>query len=138
MTAVFKRSRELVEAMDCAGIREIDLEESFIRSAGPGGQKVNKTSSCVALKHIPTGIMVKCQEERSQNLNRIKARWILIEKVNACKNDILAKERQRMEKLKRQSRKKPRELKEKILKEKKVRSELKQSRKKFHLSRIDI
>ena len=136
--SVFKRSQELILAMDRVGIDESDLKETFTRSAGPGGQKVNKTSSCVALQHIPTGIKVKCQEERSQNMNRIKARWILVEKVNAQIREEQLHERQLAEKLKRQSRKKPRELKEKILKEKKVRSELKQLRKKFYLSSLDL
>ncbi|MDD4183782.1 MAG: peptide chain release factor-like protein, partial [Candidatus Omnitrophica bacterium] len=60
-----------------SGIREEDIVEKFIRASGPGGQFVNKTSSCVYLKHIPTGIEVKCQKERSQALNRYAARKIL-------------------------------------------------------------
>ncbi|MBU4343603.1 MAG: peptide chain release factor-like protein, partial [Candidatus Omnitrophica bacterium] len=55
--------------MALLGIKEADLEEKFIRSSGKGGQKVNKSSTCVYLKHKPTGIEVKCQKERSQVLN---------------------------------------------------------------------
>lgn len=107
------------------GIREEDIIERFIRSSAPGGQNVNKTSTCVYLKHIPTGIEVKCQRERSQRLNRYIARSILAEKINALAAGNLAKERQRLEKIKRQRRKKPRGLKLKILEEKRRHSEKK-------------
>ncbi len=63
------------------GILEGDLHETFARSSGPGGQNVNKTSTCVVLLHVPTGIQVKCQIERSQRLNRLQARWLLLEKI---------------------------------------------------------
>ena len=65
------------------GIREEDIAEKFIRSSGKGGQHVNKTSTCVWLKHLPTGIEVKCMEERSQSLNRLLARRELVERVEA-------------------------------------------------------
>jgi peptide chain release factor len=58
-------------------IKEEEIEESFVRGSGPGGQKINKTSSCVMLKHLPTGIVVRCQESRSQHRNRELARRIL-------------------------------------------------------------
>lgn len=110
------------------GIREEDIIERFIRSSAPGGQNVNKTSTCVYLKHIPTGIEVKCQRERSQRLNRYIARSILAEKVNALIAGNLARERQRLEKIKRQRRKKPRGLKLKILEEKRRHSQKKHLR----------
>ncbi len=69
--------------MESLGIREEDLEEKFVRSSGKGGQHVNKTSTCVWLKHLPTGIEVKCMEERSQSLNRFLARRALAERVEA-------------------------------------------------------
>ena len=64
------KENQLIERMRRLGIREEDLEESFVRSSGAGGQHVNKTSTRVVLVHKPTGIMVKCQEARSQGLNR--------------------------------------------------------------------
>jgi peptide chain release factor len=71
----------LEERLSSLGIRETDLEERFVRGQGRGGQKVNKTSSCVHLKHLPTGIEVKCQETRSREANRFFARRILADKV---------------------------------------------------------
>jgi protein subunit release factor B len=76
-----KKNRWLEEKMRALGIREEDLEETFVRSSGSGGQKVNKTSSCVYLKHSPTGITVKCMKDRSQSINRFLARRELLEKI---------------------------------------------------------
>src|SRR5450755_190261 len=86
------------------GIHEGDIEESFVRSGGAGGQHVNKTSSCVQLLHRPTGLMVKCQQDRSQAINRYLARRLLMEKIET---QILGKksaERQAHEKIRRQKR----------------------------------
>ena len=71
---LFKRLQEL-------GIRDEDMEEKFIRSGGHGGQHLNKTSTCVQIKHIPTGIVVKSQRDRSQGVNRYLARLSLISKI---------------------------------------------------------
>jgi peptide chain release factor len=76
-----EKNRWLRSRMALLGIREEDLEESFIRSSGKGGQHVNKTSTCVRIRHIPTGVEVKCMEDRSQSLNRFLARRELLEKV---------------------------------------------------------
>ena len=76
-----KKEEALREKMERLGIREEDLVEKFIRSSGHGGQKVNKTSTCVYLRHLPTDIEVKCQKERYQSLNRYHARRILADKV---------------------------------------------------------
>ena len=73
----------LVGAMARLGIREEDLEEQFIRAAGPGGQHVNKAATCVILRHRPTGIQVRCQQERSQAMNRVLARQRLVEQITA-------------------------------------------------------
>ena len=69
--------------MSLLGVREDDLEEKFVRSSGKGGQHVNKTSTCVWLKHIPTGVEVKCMAERSQSMNRFLARRELLERIEA-------------------------------------------------------
>ena len=76
-----EKGRWLLEKMEALGIEEKDIEEKFIRSSGRGGQKVNKTSTCVYLRHIPTGIEVKCMKERSQSLNRFLARRELISRI---------------------------------------------------------
>jgi protein subunit release factor B len=76
-----EKNRWLKERMKILGIHEKDIKEKFIRSSGKGGQKVNKTSTCVYLKHIPTGIEVKCMRERSQSLNRFLARRELLKRI---------------------------------------------------------
>jgi protein subunit release factor B len=78
-----EKSRWLREKMAELGISEEDLEEKFVRSSGKGGQHVNKSSTCVWLKHIPTGVEVKCMAERSQSLNRFLARRELAERIEA-------------------------------------------------------
>jgi protein subunit release factor B len=76
-----EKSRWLRERMGALGIDEKDIDEKFVRSSGRGGQKVNKTSTCVYLRHIPTGIEVKCMKERSQSLNRFLARRDLVRRI---------------------------------------------------------
>jgi protein subunit release factor B len=76
-----EKNRWLKERMEALGIHEKDIEEKFIRSSGKGGQKVNKTATCVYLKHIPTGIEVKFMRERSQSLNRFLARRELVKRI---------------------------------------------------------
>ena len=126
-----EKDQALKERMAKLNIREEDLVEKFIRSQGHGGQNVNKTSTCVYLKHIPTGIEVKCQKERSQALNRFFARRLLADKIE---NQILGQqsaEQQRIEKLRRQKRKRSKRAKEKMLIEKHQQSQKKQERKKL-------
>jgi protein subunit release factor B len=76
-----EKNRWLKQKMEALGIHEKDIEEKFIRSSGRGGQKVNKTSTCVYLKHIPTGIEIKCMKERNQSLNRFLARRELVMRI---------------------------------------------------------
>ncbi len=118
----------LKDKMQRLGIREQDLQEKFIRSGGRGGQNVNKTSTCVYLKHIPTGIEVKCQEERYQGLNRFLARRTLANKIETLILGKLSEERQRIAKIRKQKRRRSKRAKEKMLRAKRERSEKKQMR----------
>jgi protein subunit release factor B len=110
------------------GIREEDLEESFIRGTGAGGQKINKTSSTVVLVHVPTGLEVRCQRERSQSVNRLVAREDLCDKLEGKLAAAKLEKKNAVEKKKRQNRKRPRGLKERILQNKHQRSEVKRQR----------
>jgi len=125
-----EKEQALKERMEKLGIRDEDLVEKFVRSGGHGGQNVNKVATCVYLKHIPSGIEVKCQKERSQALNRFFARRLLADKLE---NQILGEksaEQQRIEKLRRQKRKRSKRAKEKMLANKRAQSEKKQARSK--------
>jgi protein subunit release factor B len=123
-----EKEKALLERMKRLGIKESDIEEKFIRSGGKGGQKVNKASTCVYLKHIPTGIEVKCQEQRYQALNRFLARRILADKIEKTILGKLSEEEQRIEKIRRQKRKRSKRAKLKMLEDKKKRSEKKKAR----------
>ena len=80
-----EKEAQLTQRMAALGVREADLEETFVRSGGHGGQNVNKTSTCVMLLHRPTGLQVKCQATRQQGLNRFIARRLLLDKIEALK-----------------------------------------------------
>ena len=125
-----EKEKVLKDRMDKLGVKDSDLKESFIRSSGPGGQKVNKTSSCVFLIHIPTGLTVKCQQERSQALNRFLARRILLDRIEKLKTGLVAAEEMRIEKIRRQKRRRSKRAKERILASKHVQSEKKMQRSK--------
>jgi protein subunit release factor B len=122
------KGKALVEKMEALNIREEDITETFIRSSGKGGQHVNKTSTCVYLKHLPTGIEVKCQQERSQSLNRYRARVLLAKKIEQLVKGRESVEVQRIEKIRRQKRKRSKRSKEKMLADKKIVSEKKKLR----------
>jgi protein subunit release factor B len=122
------KENALREKMERLGIFEKDLEEKFIRSGGKGGQHVNKVSTCVYLKHLPSGVEVKCQRERSQGLNRYVARTILADKIETMIRGRESEERQRIEKIRRQKRKRSQRAKAKMLEEKKKQALKKQSR----------
>jgi protein subunit release factor B len=114
--------------MESLGIEEKDLVEKFIRSGGKGGQRLNKTSTCVYLKHIPTGIEVKCQRERYQAVNRFLARKIMADKIEAKILGEESEKQQRIERIRRQKRKRSKRAKEKMLEEKKKHSQKKKER----------
>ncbi len=127
-----EKEKELQQKMLDLGISENDIEETFVRSSGPGGQKVNKTSSCVQLLHVPTGLSVKCQQERSQSLNRFLARRLLLDKIERVQKGFVEEERVKVEKIRRQKRKRSRRAKEKILSAKHHQAEKKTFRSKIH------
>ena len=108
--------------MERLGLKDSDFEESFIRSAGAGGQNVNKVSTCVVLRHRPTGMEVRCQRERSQVLNRYLARRLLISKIEERYLGIESERRTAIEKIRRQKRKRSKRAKEKMLQNKKHQS----------------
>ncbi len=132
-----KKEEALREKMEQLGIREEDIVEKFIRSSGHGGQKVNKTSTCVYLKHLPTEIEVKCQKERYQSLNRYHARKILADKIETKILGKESEEQQRIEKIRRQKRKRSKRAKMKMLEDKKKQSKKKADRR-FHPSPDDM
>jgi protein subunit release factor B len=124
------KNQKLSERMEALGIREADLIEEFIRGSGPGGQKINKTSATVLLRHPPSGLVVRCQRGRSQALNRYYARQALVLKLEARIFGKKSAEQQAREKIRRQKRRRSRRAKEKMLAEKKKISERKILRKK--------
>ncbi len=113
-----EKEKALKEKLESLGIYEKDIQETFVRSQGHGGQNVNKTSTCAHLKHIPSGTEVKCQKTRSQGLNRYYARILLYEKVERSIKGEESEEAQRVAKIRRQKRKRSKRAKEKILAEK--------------------
>jgi len=121
---------ELELRMAKLGIREEDLVEKFILGSGKGGQKINKTYSCVYLKHIPSEIEIKCQKDRSRELNRYYARKMLCEKLEEIIFREKSEKQQKIEKIRRQKRKRSKRAKEKMLEAKRQHSEKKQLRSK--------
>jgi protein subunit release factor B len=101
--------------MGALGIDESDLTEKFVRGSGAGGQKINKTSSCVYLHHRPSGIEVKCQAGRSQALNRLLARRLLCERLEALRDGVASAAEQARERIRRQKRRRSRKQKERML-----------------------
>ncbi len=118
----------LKQRMDRLGIREGDLEEKFVLGGGSGGQKINKTSSCVHLLHRPSGIEIKCQQERSRELNRFLARRELCERVEERVLGARSARQQAIEKLRRQKRRRSRRQKERMLEGKRRQGEKKAGR----------
>ena len=97
-----KKENELLARMKACGLKEEDIEERFVRSRGPGGQHVNRTATCVQLKHLPTGLGVKMQEARSQALNRFKARRRLCELLEERNPDLKSPAREKADRIRKQ------------------------------------
>jgi protein subunit release factor B len=122
------KEKALRERMASLGIREEDIEESFVRSGGPGGQNVNKTATQVQLRHLPSGLEVRCSRARTQGLNRYHARVLLADKLETQIRGRESEERKRIEKIRRQKRKRSKRAKEKMLADKRKISEKKRLR----------
>ena len=123
-----EKARVLEETMRRLGVREDDLDEQFVRSGGAGGQNVNKVSTCVVLRHRPSGIVVRCQRERSQALNRFFARRLLLEKLEARERGVAETAARERARIRRQKRRRSRRAKEKVLAGKRAVSEKKAAR----------
>jgi protein subunit release factor B len=126
-----EKEAQLERRMAALGVRETDIEESFVRSGGHGGQNVNKTSTCVMLLHRPTGLQVKCQATRQQGLNRFLARRLLLDKIEARKTGFVAAQQAEIEKIRRQKRKRSRRAKVRMLADKSHHAEKKAARRAF-------
>lgn len=124
-----EKEEQLKKRMEDLGIFEQDLIEKFILGSGKGGQKVNKSSTCVYLKHLPTELEVKCQMDRSREMNRFLARRELCDKLEAIVNKEACRKIQEAEKIRRQKKRRSRKQKEKMVDEKKRRGGLKKLRK---------
>ena len=127
-----EKEGQLLIRMRALGVQEADLEESFVRSGGHGGQNVNKVATCVMLLHRPSGIQVKCQDTRQQGMNRYLARQILLEKLAQQRKHEAAKKRAEVEKLRRQTRRPSRGARQRMLDEKSRRGERKAGRRAVH------
>lgn len=128
MISMTDKWEELAARMAKLQIQESDLIEKFILGSGSGGQKINKTSSCVYLKHVPSGLEIKCQKTRSRELNRLYARRDLCERIEEFTLKEKSAKQQEFEKIRRQKRRRSRRSKEKMLAGKKILSTKKQLR----------
>lgn len=122
------KEKALEARMSRLGMAESDIRERFVRAGGPGGQNVNKTSTAVYLKHLPSGLEVKIQRERSQALNRYLARRVLCDKLAAVIEGRRSAEQQRIARVRRQKRRRSRRAQEKVLDSKRSHATAKENR----------
>ncbi len=123
-----EKQEALQKRLEGLGVKDLDLVEKFILGSGSGGQKINKTSSCVYLKHLPSGIEVKCQRDRSREMNRFYARRSLCEQLEKQIEGKRSEQEQKREKIRRQKRRRSRKSKEKMLEGKRALSQKKSMR----------
>ena len=123
-----EKTADLERRMQALGITESDLVEKFVRGSGSGGQKINKTNNCVFLKHIPSGVAIKCQMDRSRELNRFLARRELCEQLERIRDGKASAHTQAIEKLRRQKRRRSRRSKQRSVADKRQLSEKKSLR----------
>ena len=123
-----EKTTALGSRMAALGIREADLLEKFVRGSGAGGQKINKTSNCVFLKHLPTGVCIKCQMDRSREMNRFLARRELCDQLEAIRNGTAVAKTQAIEKMRRTNRPRSRNSKNRSVADKRNLSQKKSMR----------
>jgi len=123
-----EKESQLLQRMAALGVSESEIQETFVRSGGHGGQNVNKSATCVMLVHLPTQLRVKCQTTRQQGLNRFIARRMLLDKIEALKKGHVAANRDAAEKIRRQKRRRSRRSKQRMLAGKARQSQKKENR----------
>lgn len=119
---------ELEQRMAALEIHDGSLLEKFVRGSGSGGQKINKTSNCVFLKHLPTGVCIKCQMDRSREMNRFLARRELCDQLEAIRDGKTSAKTQAIEKMRRQKRQRSRRSKQRSVADKRLLSQKKSLR----------
>ena len=124
-----EKQAALQQRMAALGIEEHDLTEKFVRGSGSGGQKINKTNNCVFLKHEPSGGAIKCQVDRSRELNRFLARRELCEQLEGIRDGVKSAKKQAIMKMRRQKHRRSRRSKQRSIADKRHQSEKKALRK---------